>query len=150
MICRFAITTAVVASGFLVAPAAHSTPLVAASPCAPGTYVNPDDLSACIPNAPGNDYVALSASVSAGRTFWGTAPSEREADRVSIAQCVASTNSACEMIARTHNGCIAVAYSDGATPASEAGIGLTPDAASAESLARLHGGQVYDVKCSAP
>ncbi|BBZ77759.1 hypothetical protein MANY_30960 [Mycolicibacterium anyangense] len=151
MICRFAIITALVTVGFLVTPAAHATPVVAAPQCPPGSYVNPDDLSACLPNTPGNDYVALSASASAQELYWGRGSSPQEASRISIAQCIAATNSACETIAQTQNGCIALAYDD--DPMTQAGIGPTPEAASADALSRLnHNGEghIWAYYCSAP
>ncbi|WP_407662954.1 DUF4189 domain-containing protein [Mycolicibacterium helvum] len=151
MICRFAIATAAVASSFLVAPAAHSTPVIATLECPPGTYVNPDDLNACLPNTPGNDHVALSVSASAQELYWGRGSSPQEASRISMAQCVAATNSACEIIAQTQNGCIALAYDD--DPMAQAGIGPTPEAASTDALSRLnhHGeGHIWASYCSSP
>ncbi|WP_442930447.1 DUF4189 domain-containing protein [Mycobacterium sp. NBC_00419] len=150
---RFVIATALVALSLVVAPAAHATPLVAGPPCPPGTYVNLNDISGpCLSNTPGNDYLAYAVSVSANRTFWGTGASEREADTSAMVECAASTNSACDLIAHTRNGCIAIASGDlpnseGVIP-SEAGVGPSADAASADAVARLHGGQVYDLNCS--
>ncbi|WP_442930446.1 DUF4189 domain-containing protein [Mycobacterium sp. NBC_00419] len=148
MICRSAITTAVVASSFLVAPTAQSSPLVAAPECPPGTHVNPDDLSSCLPNTPGNDYVAF-AVANNGYAYAGKGISERESTRIAMAGCVATTNSACEIVASTHNNCVAIA-TDMTTGAVQAGVGTTPDAASANALATLSNGQVYATECPEP
>jgi hypothetical protein len=133
----------------LIAPA-NAEPWMTAPSCPSGNYVNPDDLNgACLPATTGNDYVALAISTSTGMMGWGTASTQDDANRVAVAQCVASSNSVCEAIAGTHHGCSAIAQ-DAGSGVVNGGIGSDPNSATADALRMLPNGQVVAVQCSQP
>src|SRR5262245_8945521 len=96
---RIYLTGAMVLGAIAAFPAtAEASTWVTGPACEPGFYVNPDDLAGgCLPPTPGNSYVALSISPSSGGGGWGMADSEEEAARIAIAQCVANSNSVCEV-----------------------------------------------------
>ncbi|QIV81752.1 DUF4189 domain-containing protein [Mycolicibacterium frederiksbergense] len=97
-------------------------------------YVDPNNLSTCLAATPGNDYVALAASPglpTAGAAYGGAA-SQGEADRIAMAQCVAGTNSTCEIIARAYHACAAIALAPDGSMVS--GVGPDPNAAATAAM----------------
>jgi hypothetical protein len=148
---RHVLVGAVVAvAGFALAPNANAIIFRTAPSCAPGFFVNPDDLSGeCLAPSPGNDYVALAVSPITGDGGWGNGATRNEAERIAVAQCVASSNSVCDVLASTHNGCAARAV-DTVSGVYNGGIGANPDSASADALGPLQNGQMMYVECSKP
>jgi hypothetical protein len=149
MILRARMGAAVLLLGLTCAPAAEADTWPTAPACPAGTYTNPDDLTgACLSGTPGNDWVSIAFSPSTGLAGWGTAAAGDQADRVAVAQCVANTNSVCEVIAGIHDGCAAYAVAgDGSTVGG--GVCVDSPAASGDALSKLPaGGQVTFVKCS--
>lgn len=117
--------------------------------CPEGSYVDPTNLSSCLPDTPGNDYVSLAASSSnpAAGAF-GTAPTQGKADDIAIAQCVAGSNSACQVIARAYHAC--AAYALGANGIIVGGVGPDPSTASADALNAAAGGPALGGHCAEP
>jgi hypothetical protein len=126
---------------------AHSW--ASAPACPPGSYTNPDDLNgACLPGGPHNDFVALAVSPSSDQGGWGTDGNQDGADRIALAQCVANSNSVCQVVARMHNGCAAIAIDGSAVV--HGGTGADAASASANALSGLTDGQLVTVQCSKP
>lgn len=118
--------------------------------CPEGMYVDPNNLSSCLAATPGNDYVALAASPglpTAGAAYGGAA-SQGEADRIAMAQCVAGTNSTCEIIARAYHACAAIALAPNGSMVS--GVGPDPNAAATAAMNAAPGGQALGGRCSEP
>jgi hypothetical protein len=144
------IGAAVLAASISSSAVASADTWMLAPGCPPGTYTNPDDLSgACLPGTPGNHYVAVAFSHSTGLAGWGTADSQGQADQIALAQCVANTNSVCQVIVGTHNGCVAYAVAGDGSVA-QGGAGVDTASASDDALSKLPGGNVMWAQCSAP
>jgi hypothetical protein len=142
--------SALAAVNIQFAPNAVSSTLATGPSCMPGWYVNPDDLGGpCLPATPGNAYVSLAGSPTAGPGGWGTGSSQVEAERVALAQCVSGTNTVCEIIASTYDGCAAYAF-DPASRISTGGIGPDVATASADAINKSPNGQILMAECSRP
>jgi len=141
-----------VITAFAAAPSpfADASVLPSAPACPPGYFINPDDLSgACLPPTPGNNFVSIAASTTTGEAGWGSGASQKEADRIAVAQCVAATNSICDVVAAAGNGCVAYAV-DAASRVFAGGNGFDSESAAASALDGLPNGTVLTVQCSRP
>ena len=137
----------IVAVAFGIAVATSGGAAAESPVCGPGTYVSPDDLNVCLPATAGNDYVALAYSPSTGAGGWGTADTQDRANQIAMAQCVASSNSVCQVIAAVHHGCAAYAI-DAESGVVQGGTGADGASAAADALRGLPRGVVSAVQCS--
>lgn len=129
--------------------AGDNIPATPTTGCPDGTYVDPTNLSSCVLSTPGNDYVALAASPSMPTAAaFGAATNQGEADQIAIAQCIAGTNSACQVVARAYHACAAIALSPNGNLAG--GTGHNLDAATAAALNSAPGGHALGGRCSEP
>jgi hypothetical protein len=120
-----------------------------ATGCPAGSYVDPANLSSCLPSTAGNDYVSLATSPSnVAATAFGTATGQGEADAIAMAQCVARSNSACLVAARAYHACAQIALdTNGAVVA---GVGPDIGSATAAALDAAPGGRVLGGHCADP
>lgn len=133
-----------------VPPAAPAIPAPAAqSACAPGSYVDPNNLSSCLPATPGNDYVALAVPVSRpGLAMYGTGSSQASANQIAIAQCVTHNNSTCQVQVSARHACVALALDP--TGRFVGGVGPDLATASAKAMDAAPGGQAAGGYCADP
>lgn len=117
--------------------------------CPQGTYIDPANLNSCIASTPGNDYVSV-ATPSDNPTVatFGAASSQSDADKIAVAQCIAGTNSTCQVAAQAFHACAAFAV--GANGNIVGGVGPSLDAASANASKAAPGGRVVGGRCSDP
>lgn len=117
--------------------------------CPEGSYVDPSNLSSCLAATPGNDYVALATSLSnPAAAGYGTATSQGQADQIAMAQCIARSNSACQVAARAFHACAAFAL--GANGIVVGGVGPDPSTAAADALNAAPGGRPLGGHCAEP
>jgi len=121
----------------------------ASTGCPSGSYVDPSNLSSCLPGTAGNDYVSLATpSGNPTGTMFGTATTQSEADEIAIAQCVTRAGAACLVTARAYHACVRLALDSSGAVVN--GVGPDPNAAVAAALSAAPGGQVLGGYCADP
>ncbi len=117
--------------------------------CPQGSYVDPGNLNSCLAATPGNDYVSLATSSSnPTMATFGAATTQSGADEIAVAQCIAGTNSTCQVAAQAYHACAAFAV--GANGSIVGGVGRNLDAAHADASKAAPGGRVVGARCSDP
>lgn len=112
-------------------------PAPVAAPCPAGSYVDPNNLSNCLPSTDGNDYVALAASPgSTAAGGYGTATTQEQADSIAMAQCVASGGGACLVASRAYHACAAFALDPNGAVIGGTGPDMATAATDAQNKAR--------------